>query len=35
MIFSMSITFTSPRPLQRGQAPWGELKEKLCGAGSL
>ena len=32
---SCSSTPTTPRPSQVGQAPWGELNEKLCGAGSL
>ena len=30
-----SIMFTYPSPLHFGQAPSGELNEKLCGAGSL
>ena len=32
--FSMSIRSTYPKPLQCEQAPSGELKEKLFGAGS-
>ena len=31
---STSIRLTYPNPLHRGHAPCGELKEKLCGAGS-
>ena len=34
IIFSRSKTASSPRPLQCGQAPFGELNEKVCGAGS-
>ena len=30
---SMSIAYTFPNPLQVGQAPYGELKEKLLGEG--
>ncbi|CUQ45009.1 Uncharacterised protein [Segatella copri] len=32
--FLISIWFTFPRPLQCGQAPSGELKENMLGAGS-
>ena len=35
MTFSKSISLMVPSPLQRGQAPCGELNEKLLGAGSL
>ena len=35
IIFSRSISFTTPRPLQWGQAPSGELNEKIFGAASL
>ena len=34
MIFPTSNTASSPKPLQWGQAPCGELNEKVCGAGS-
>lgn len=34
MIFSTSTILTVPSPLQQGQAPRGELNEKLWGAGS-
>ena len=34
MIFPTSKTASSPSPLQCGQAPFGELNEKVCGAGS-
>ena len=33
--FNDYVTNTSPNPLQQGQAPCGELNEKLWGAGSL
>src|SRR5882762_1977423 len=34
MMESSVISSTTPSPLQVGQAPYGELKEKLLGAGS-
>ena len=33
MIFCKLISFTVPNPLQHGQAPFGELNEKLFGSG--
>ena len=33
MIFFRLISFTVPNPLQTGQAPLGELNEKLLGSG--
>ena len=33
-ISSGSISICEPRPVQRGQAPWGELKEKMRGSSS-
>ena len=32
--FSISISLITPNPLHLGQAPSGELKEKILGAGS-
>src|SRR5574344_932715 len=34
-ILSISTSLSTPMPLHRGQAPCGELNEKVCGAGSL
>ena len=31
---SGSISSWAPRPVQRGQAPWGALKEKMRGSSS-
>ena len=33
IIFCRLISLTIPNPLQQGQAPFGELKEKLLGSG--
>ena len=33
MIFFRLISFTIPNPLHVGQAPFGELNEKLLGSG--
>ena len=33
IIFCKFVSFTVPNPLQQGQAPLGELNEKLLGSG--
>ena len=33
-ISSGSISICEPSPVQRGQAPWGELKENIRGSSS-
>ncbi len=35
IILLLSISLTFPSPLHFEHAPWGELKENVCGAGSL
>ena len=35
IILSMSIIETRPKPWHLGQAPFGELKEKLLGSGCV